>query len=245
MELLHVVGRCEPAQGPPALHLSSQVGGARQHIGEHSVRLGELEPHRVGVHLLDHAGLAVDGHGRRGCRHEILVLIDILEPEHEVVGGEGLAVAPFHAAAQVEQPRAAAVLHLEALREVRHDLVARVIPEHQVIGARAAAEAVPEIGRARETGAPHATILTDLVQRLDHQGILADALGDGRQLARLHQRRQLRRLLERFRKLRRVRQDLRPFQFPDQALAGVLCDRGGGDGTGERPDREGNRQLGA
>src|SRR5207247_2762418 len=108
-----------------------------------------------------------------------------LEPEDEVVGGERLAIAPLHPAAQVDEPRAPAVLHLEAAGEVRHRLVAGVVPEHQVVRPRAAAEAVPEIGRAREAGAPRAAVLADLLQWLDDERVLADAVGDRRQLARL------------------------------------------------------------
>ena len=35
-----------------------------------------------------------------GVGHELLVLVHVLEPEHEVVGGERLAVAPLHARAR-------------------------------------------------------------------------------------------------------------------------------------------------
>src|SRR5262249_30249206 len=87
----------------------------REHVGEHVVRIREPVAHRGGVDLLDHARLAVDGQRRRGRGDEVLVAIDVLEPEHEVVGGEWLAVAPLHAAPQVQEPRLPALLHLEAL----------------------------------------------------------------------------------------------------------------------------------
>jgi len=112
-----------------------------------------------------------------------------------------------------------------------------------VVRTLAAAETVPEVGRAREAAAPRAAVLADLVQRLDHQRVLADALGHRRQLALLDQLHELRRLLERLGSLRGIRHDLRPFQLPDQALAGVLSDGRGRDDTGERPHREGNREL--
>ena len=192
LDLLQVVRGREPAHVPVGAPLAGEVGRAGQDVGEHVVGLQELEPHRVGVDLLDHALLAVDGQGCRRRRHEILVPVDVLEPEHEIIGGEGLAVAPLHAPAQVHEPRLAAVLHLETLREVRHDLVARVVPEHQMIRARAAAEAVPEVRRTGEAGAPHPAVLADLLQRLDDQRILADTLGDRWQFARLDEGRELR-----------------------------------------------------
>ena len=170
-----------------------------------------------------HALLAVDGHRRRRRGHQVLVPVDVLEPEHEVVGGEGLAVAPLHAAPQVHDPRAAAVLHLEALGDIRHDLVAGVVPEHQMVGARAAAEAVPEVGRPGEAAAPDAAVLADLVQRLDDQRVLADALGHRRQLAGLHLLRELRRFLERLGELGGVGDDLRAFQLADQRLLPAPC----------------------
>ncbi len=245
MELLQVVGGREAAQGAVPEHLAGEVGGAGQHVGQHEVRLRELEPHRVGVDLLDLALLAVDRHGRRRRGHEVLVAIDVLEPEHEVVGGEWLAVAPLHAAAQVQEPRAPAVLHLEAPGEVRHGLVARVVPEHQVVRPRAAPEAVPEVGRPREAAAPRAAVPTDLVERLDDQRVLPDALGHRRELARFDQLRQLRRLRERLGKLRGVGDDLGTLQLPDQALARVRRERPGGDDGADRPCHERERESGS
>src|SRR5262249_49931459 len=176
-----------------------------------------------------------------------LVSVDVLEPEDEVVGGERLAVAPLHAAAQVHEPGASAVLHLEAPGEVRQGLVARVVPEHQMVRPRAAAEPVPEVRRAREAGAPRAAVLADLLQRFDDQRILADSLGHRRQLARLDELGELRRLLERLGGLRGVGDDLRAFELADVAggLAAALRERARGDGTAERPDRERERESGS
>src|SRR4029453_18503391 len=86
--------------------------------------------------------------------------------------------------------------HLEALGEVRHDLVALLVPEHEMVRPRAAPEAIPVVRRAREAGAPRAAVFPDLPQRLDHERILADPLGDGRELAGLDQLGELRGLLE-------------------------------------------------
>src|SRR3989442_293276 len=110
------------------------------------------------------------------------------------------------------------LLHLEAPGEVRHGLVARVVPEHQVVRPRAAPEAVPEVGRPREAAAPRAAVPTDLVERLDDQRVLPDALGHRRELARLDQLRQLRGLPERHGKLRRGRDDLAGLHPPAYGL---------------------------
>src|SRR5207245_3785777 len=97
---------------------------------------------------------------------------DVLEPEHEVVRGERTAVTPLHPPAQMQDDRPASVLHLVALGDIGCDLVARVVPEQQVVGTRAAAIAVPEISRPREAPAPRATVLADLVDCLADQRIL-------------------------------------------------------------------------
>ena len=77
---------------------------------------------------------------------------------------------------------------------------------------------------------PGAAVLADLVERLDDQRILADALGDRRQLAGLDQLGELRRLLEGLGELGGVGDDLGPFQLADQrALARALRQRSGGD----------------
>src|SRR6516162_2540208 len=113
----------------------------------------------------------------------------------------------------MHEPRAPAVLHLEALRDVGHGLVARVVPEHQMVRTGAASEAVPEIRGARETAAPRATVLADLMQRLDDEGILSDALGDGRKLAGLNELRELRRLLEHIGRIRGIGHDFGAFEL--------------------------------
>jgi hypothetical protein len=56
-----------------------------------------------------------------------------------------------------------------------------------MVGTGAAAVAVPEIRRAREARAPRAAVFPDRLQGLDDERVLPDALGDGRQLARLDQ----------------------------------------------------------
>ena len=91
-----------------------------------------------------------------------------------------------------------------------------------------------------------AAVLADLVQRLDHERILPDALGDGRQLAGLDQRGELRRFLEGLGELRGVGDDLRAFELPDErALAGALRERAGGDDAAEGRRDESDRDTGS
>src|SRR5207247_10275270 len=93
----------------------------------------------------------------------------------------------------------------------------------QMIRARAAAEAVPEVRRTGEAGAPHPAVLADLLQRLDDQRILADTLGDRWRFARLDEGRDLRCLAEALGERGGVGEDLRTFQLADPAaFAGPL-----------------------
>ncbi len=246
MELLEVVRGGIPTQPErPSPGLPGEVRGAGQHVGQHEVRLGELELDRVGVDLLDLALLAVDRHRRRGRGHEVLVPIDVLEPEHEVIRGERLAVAPVHPPAQMQDERLAAILHLIGLGDVGGDPVARVVPEQQVVGARAAAIPVPEVGRPREAAAPRPAVLADLVQRLDDKRVLPDAVRHRRQLARLDHLRQLGGLTELLGELRRVGDDVWPFQLADQsALGSVRSESSCCDHAYERPHQEGDHESG-
>src|SRR5882762_5607706 len=88
-------------------------------------------------------------------------------------------------------------------------------------------------GRPREAAAPRAAILADLVQRLDDQRVLPDALGHRRQLARLDLLGQLGRLPERPGELRSVGDDFGAFQLADKgALALRQRPRGGDEADG-------------
>ena len=226
--------------------MTTEVRGAREHVGKQVIGLRELEPHRVGVDLLDLALLTVDRHGRGGRGYQVLVPVDVLEPEDEIIRGERPAVAPLHPAAQVQDECPSPILHLITAGDVGRDLVARVVPEQQVVGPGAAPIAVPEVGRPREAPAPRSSVLADFVQWLDHQRILPDPLRHGGQLAGLDLLGELRRLLERLGRLRRVGHDLRAFQLPDQgALAGALRKGRHGDDRTERPDRERDREAGS
>src|SRR3979409_1455930 len=64
---------------------ATNAGIAGEYIREHPVRLLELEGDRVVVDLLYAAWLPVYAELGRGGGHEVLVAIDILEPEDERV----------------------------------------------------------------------------------------------------------------------------------------------------------------
>ena len=214
--------------------------------GSRKYGLGELEPHGVGVDLLDLALLAVDRHRRRRRGDQVLVPVDVLEPEHEVVGGERLAVAPLHArgagAGRASGRRPASRSPWRCSGRPCRRCSPRTAGGR---GRRAAAIAVPEVGRTGEAAAPGAAVLADLVERLDDQRVLPDALGDRRQLAGLDQLGQLRGLLERLGELGGVGDDLRPLELADQgALGGDLSERPHGDEAAECPHHEGDRESG-
>ena len=73
-----------------------------QKVDEQEVRVLELEFDGGFVNFHHFAGLAAGRHvGDRSC-HDVLVGIEVFEPEHEIIGGEGGAVGPFHALAQID-----------------------------------------------------------------------------------------------------------------------------------------------
>ena len=162
MELFHVVGGRESAEGgaaPSRMVPDAPHGG--EHSGQRVVGLWTDEPDRGRVDLLDGDGLAADGHHRQRRGDQILVLVDVLVPEHEVVGGEGVAVAPLHPAAEEERRGLAVRADLPGARDVGDELGARVVPVEQlvVVGDAVAVGGVEGTG---EASPPRAAVLPDL-----------------------------------------------------------------------------------
>jgi hypothetical protein len=162
---------------------------ARELIDEEAVGLGKFEGDGVFVDLAHLAVLAVDLELEERRGHDVLVEVDVLVPEHEVVGGQRPAVRPLGALAQVDRGGLAIVAHLPVAREARDDLRGGVVEREDLVCGNDAV-AVLVVGRAREGASPVAAVLADLVQRLDHKELrrLRQALVDRRQLARLHER---------------------------------------------------------
>src|SRR5262249_2770504 len=112
------------------------------------------------------------------------------------------------------------------------------------------AMAVRRVEGAREAAPPRAAVFSDLAQRLHDERILPDALLDRRQLAGPDELRELGRLLERLRELRRVRDDFRSFELADEVRAGLRALRAGarrhdGGQTGDRRGHEAEPENGA
>src|SRR6185436_1417297 len=170
-------------------------------------------------------------------RHDLLVRVDLLEPEHEIVGGERRPVAPLHAPAQLQGRDLTVRADLPAARDVWHDLGARVVPEQELV-VLGRPVAVRRVERTRESPPPGAAVLADLAQWLDDERILTDALLHRRELARLHQGRQLRRLLEGLGIAPDVGDDLGALQLTHQIVGGGLR------ALGPRLRHEEIRQLG-
>ena len=99
VELLEVMRRQEHREGAVGAILVGD-GGQEQRRWR-----GVGEAHRVVVDLLDLGGRAVGvlDPARQG-RRQLLVEQDVVVPEQDVVGGEGLAVRPARALAQVDRP---------------------------------------------------------------------------------------------------------------------------------------------
>src|SRR5439155_7365593 len=117
-------------------------------------------------------------------------------------------------------------------------LVAAEVPEQQVVRTAAAAEAVPLIAWPGEATPPGTAVLADLVEGLNDERVLREALLDRRQLAGFDQFGQRWRRFEALRELSRVGDDGRAFELADQVESGLggirLGSRrsGGGSGSG-------------
>ena len=96
--------------------------------------------------------------------------VDVLEPEHEVVGGERRAVGPLHALAQEEREDLAVVADLPALGERRARSWCRCSPRTASLSSRRDAVAVLDVARAGEAAAPGAAVLADLSSGLMTSG---------------------------------------------------------------------------
>ena len=169
--------------------------GAAHDRGDQRIRLLELQRDRGVVDLVETARLAVDRKLRKRSRHEVLVAVDVLVPEHEIVGGKGLAIRPFVSLAQVQHQRSVAVGQLPGFGHGRDLLGAGVVPEQDLVH-RHPAVTVLVVGGASEGAMQRATIFADLAQRFDDQRLFGHALLDGRELALLHELRKHRRFGE-------------------------------------------------
>ena len=195
---------------------AADLGVAGKLARKQEVRIVELEQDGGFVDLADASRLAVGGKFRRRRFDQVLVLVHVLVPEHEIIGGERRAVGPFHALAQEQRGAAAVGAGLPALGDAGRDIGARHVPEQQLVGG-AHAIAVLAVAGAEKTAPPGAAIFADAAQRLDHHRLLRDALVHRRQFAGLDEFGQRRRLAELLRPLRGIGDDGRVFQFSDQA----------------------------
>src|SRR5712692_263096 len=219
MELLEVVGGREPAEGVASpSRMMADAPYRCEHGGQRVVRLGRDEPDRGRVDLLDGDGLAADGHHGQRRGNQVLVLVDILVPEDEVIGREGMAVAPFHPATELERGGLAVGADLPGLGDIGHELGARVIPVEELV-VLGGAMAIGGVEGAGEAPPPRAAVFPDLAARLDAEGILADPLLDGRKLARLDQLGELRGFLEALRIEGGIGDDLGPLELADEVRA--------------------------
>jgi hypothetical protein len=112
------------------------------------------------VHLLDPPLFAVDGEGGVRGGDKILVLVDVLVPEDEIVGGEGRTVRPLVALAQLDREDAVLVTELPRLGQRRTELGAGVVPEDELV-ARDIPVAILIVAWSGEAAAQRAAIDTD------------------------------------------------------------------------------------
>ena len=160
-ELLEVVRRRVGAVAA-LVRLPHRLAAADQGVAHHQLLEQveghvELEVDGVVVDLDDPPGLALGGHVRDRRRHDVLVAVDVLVPEHEVVGGERRAVRPPQALAQMEREGLAVLAHLPALGErgARHG--AGVVDQDRPVGGLDAV-AVLVVAGAGEAAPPDAAV---------------------------------------------------------------------------------------
>ena len=190
-------------------------GVAGHDVLEQEIRHVEFPAHR-GLVDLDHAArLALRTHVRRRRRHDLLVAVDVLEPEDEVVGGERRAVRPLHALAQEQRVGLAVVAELVALGHAGHDLAAVRAPEQQLVGRLDAVAVLAVAGpvKARRQVPPYLPISFSGCHTIGSAG---NALLDRRQLAGLDQLGQHRRFGELLRPFRRIGDHRRALDLADQ-----------------------------
>ena len=180
VELLQILGRLEYGIQPVAVVLGGEL---QQEVG---VGVFERPLDGQGVNFFDQDGGAVlVQHPARDGWHEVLVLQNVLVPEHDVVGGEGRAVRPLHPLAQLDGPGLEIRGRGDALRQLHFDRGA-VRPEAGEHVVDHTVDAV-EVRGPQETAAPDAAVLADFIARNDER-MLRQALLDRRQLAGLDQR---------------------------------------------------------
>src|SRR5262249_34960173 len=110
VKLLQVVFGREPSSKlTPAERVTTEIRGTDQDIDKAKVGFRKLESDDEVVHLLHCPGLAVDGHHGWLYWQQLVVLIKVLVPEHEIIGSEGMAIRPLHALAQENGEGAAIV----------------------------------------------------------------------------------------------------------------------------------------
>src|SRR5262249_48388589 len=98
VKLLQVVFWREPAcEFPPAESVTTKIRGPSQNINKGKIGLLELEFYGGVVHLLHDPRLAIDGHHGWLYWQQLVVLIKVLVPEHEIIGSEGMTIRPLHA----------------------------------------------------------------------------------------------------------------------------------------------------
>ena len=200
-ELLEVVLRRVGPEGV-ALALAHRLAAtdlrvAGEQVVEQEIRIIEGELHGRFVDLDDFARLAVDAHVGDRRRHDVLVAVEILEPEDKVICRERRTVRPLHALAQVDGVELSVGAHIDAFGDAGDDLGAGVVPEQKLVGGIDAV-AVLDVAGTGEAAPPGAAVFSNGMDRLHDHRLAGDAILDRGQLALLDQFGQLRRFLEGF-----------------------------------------------
>ena len=184
-------------------------------------RIGVVQPHREVVHLLGvrHRSPAAAMPAGR----ELVDEQEVLEREHHVVRGVGVAVGPLHAAPQVHGDGLLVLRHLPALVDIGHDVdraSRTAVGGLHGAGQPADRRQLGVLGtdRGRLEGA---AVGADALEHVEHQRFLGQPFFYRRQLAGRHHRRQHRRLAERRDRLAGVALEVgQRVPLPDVAILG-------------------------
>ncbi len=134
-ELLKVMLRRKQTHAPQTLvGMPAQGRSPCQHVSEEEVGIRECDFKCVVVDLRHGTLFAIDRKPRRLIRDELFVLVQSIEPEHEVVSGKRRPVRPAHAFAQEQGQLSTVRIEFPTFGDIRSRLRARVVPEQHVVG---------------------------------------------------------------------------------------------------------------
>ena len=164
--------------------VGGEVGtSGRQVVQQSRVGRDEVETEGLVVDLDDFDRLAADHPGRWRDAVQLLVLDDVVDVEHHVVGGEGMAVGPLVTLAQRDGDRAEVVVPFPRLGDVWNQGLEIIAEAHQIDVAPAQNLRGSRFQRLGQT-AQHAAVAAALVIGKIDQRLFRHPIADRRERSR-------------------------------------------------------------